>query len=521
MKRRSWAVVLLVLGISGSAAGVGEDEAIRLTLEECLVLAIRNNLGVAVALRAPEIAASGLALAKERFMPALSFGLGFTRDILPSSSWFDGTDRLDQDSRVISAGVRQTLTTGGDLALEFSTAKSNTNERALTVNPSYRSLLRLSFRQPLLKDSGSRAARYEIIVAGQGLDIGRQEAWESLQDTVYAAEVAYWDLVFARDDLKIKQESLRLAQDLQERNRKAVEAETMAPVNILNARVQVAAREADVLRAEAGVGNAEDQLKRVINLAAEHKASDSLRIIPQGTPAAAEREEITLDEALAVALRNRPDIEALRIGIRTGEARVGYARNQTRPDLSLAGSLSSPGLSGTSLIYAADDPFGEPISRLPGGRWGSLKEAFGFKYATLSFGITLDLPVGEVTSRAAYAQARIELEKRTLELRNLEQEVLTRVKIALRDTVTNRRRIQALKTARELAEEQLGAEEEKLKAGYSTTYFVLQYQSELSIQRSHELEAMIEYRQSLARLKRELGTNLAEHNIRIDRLPTE
>lgn len=520
MKGRFWAAMLLALGMSGSVGAIEGDEAVRLTLEECLAMAIRNNLGVAVALREPEIAARGVAMAKEKFLPVLSFGQGFSREIQPSSSWFDGSDRLDLTSRVTSAGVRQYLATGGDLALEFSAARTDTNERALTVNPSYRSLLRLTFRQPLLKDFGPRAARQEIVIAGYSLDISRQEAWKSLQDTVYGAEEAFWNLVFALEDLKIKQESLRLAQNLLERNRKAVEAETMAPVNVLNARVQVASREAEILKVEAGAGNAEDELKRVINLAAENQAADSLHIITQGTPAGEER-EVTLDEAMAVALRNRPDLEALRIGIRTEEARVGYARNQTRPGLSLIGSLSSPGLSGTTLIYPAEDPFSDPINRIPGGRLGSLKDVFGFKYANVSFGFTLDLPVGDLTSRAAYAQARIELEQRTLELKDLEQEVLTEIKIALRETVTNRRRIQALKTARELAEEQLRAEEEKLRAGYSTTYFVLQYQSELSIQRSLELEAMIAYRLSLARLKRELGTYLAENNIRIDRTPME
>jgi outer membrane protein TolC len=189
--------------------------------------------------------------------------------------------------------------------------------------------------------------------------------------------------------------------------------------------------------------------------------------------------------------------------------------NQTLPDLSLSASLWSPGVSGTRLIYPPSDPFGDPISQVPGGRSDSLKDVFGFKFRNVSFGLTLNIPLSNFLSRAAYAQAQVNLEQTSLELKNLEQVVLTEIKIALREAEMNQKRIQALKTARELALKQLEAEEEKLRAGYSTSYFVLQYQSELSLQQSQELAAMIEYRLSLAGLSRALGISLLENNIRI------
>jgi len=158
---------------------------------------------------------------------------------------------------------------------------------------------------------------------------------------------------------------------------------------------------------------------------------------------------------MAVALQNRPDLEALRIGIRTGEFNVSYARNQALPNLSFTASLWSPGVSGTRLIYPASDPFGDPIGRIPGGRSDSLKDVFGFKLKNVSFGFTLDIPVSDLASRAALAQAKVDLDQRALEFKNLEQEVLTKIKIALRETEMNFKRIHALKRARELAQKQL------------------------------------------------------------------
>ena len=285
-------------------------------------------------------------------------------------------------------------------------------------------------------------------------------------------------------------------------------------MNVLNAEIQVASREADILKAEAEVQNAEDELKLVINLPAENKEADLLRD-RSGRGNCRGDNGLPLEEAMAVALQNRPDLQALRIGVRSAEFDVSLARNQTLPGLNLTASLWSPGISGTRLVYPESDPFGDPIERIPGGRSDSLKDVFGFKFVNISIGLSLDMPLGNFLSRAAVARARVGLEQKTLEAKKLEQEIQTRVKIALRDVGMNFERIQTLKRASALAQKQLEAEEEKLKAGYSTSYFVLQYQSELSLQRSQELAAMVEYRLALAGLSRELGTSLAERNIRV------
>ena len=510
--------VFLIFGCLCLASGEGQEKSITLILDDCIVMAMRHNLGVAIEVLNPAAATQAVAQAREKFLPAFSFSHERSGEHQAVFSWFDAADQVDQTYSVSTAAVRQALPTGGDLSVEFSTSKYDTNERALTINPSYRSSLRFDFKQPLLKDFGPQAARSEIIIARISLDMMNKDLDKTLQDTVYRVEEAYWSLVLSVEDLKIKQSSLRLAQDLLERNRKAAKAGTLASVNVLNAETQVAAREADILKAEAAVRNAEDELKLVINLQAENKEADVLRILP-GEEIAPVKKDVSLEEAMAVALQHRPDLQALRIGVRAGEFDVSLARNQALPGLNLTASLWSPGISGTRLIYPESDPFGDPIERIPGGRSDSLKDVFGFKFVNVSVGVSLDVPVGNLLSPAAVARARVGLDRKILEAKKLEQEIQTRVKIALRDVGMNYERIQTLKRASALAQKQLDAEEEKLKAGYSTSYFVLQYQTELSLQRSQELAAMIEYRLALAGLSRELGTSLAERNIRIGETP--
>jgi outer membrane protein TolC len=72
--------------------------------------------------------------------------------------------------------------------------------------------------------------------------------------------------------------------------------------------------------------------------------------------------------------------------------------------------------------------------------------------------------------------------------------------------------------ARELAEKKLLAEEEKLKVGLSTNFFVLTYQRDLSNARIAELRSIVDYVISVASLEKATGTNLKSRNISIDQV---
>ena len=209
-------------------------------------------------------------------------------------------------------------------------------------------------------------------------------------------------------------------------------------------------------------------------------------------------------------------LKSLKIDLRTQDLNLGYAKNQLLPRLDLTASYYSPGISGDRIIYLDDNPLtGVIIGVVPGPAKNARSDAFNFKYKNWSVGLTLDIPLNAMFSRASVAQAKLNLEQAMLRLKNQEQMIYLEIRNGVRSVETNYQRVQSYRVARELAEKKLQAEEEKLKAGYSTSYFVLQYQSELSLQQSQELEAMIEYRFALAKLSRALGISLVENNIRI------
>jgi outer membrane protein TolC len=503
----SFFIVSLI--ISNSFA---QQKAKELTLEECILQAVKNNLGLAVEVLNPEIADLNLSQAEEKFLPSLSFNYNRQETNSASYSWIDSATQVKSSYDDYSAQVSQLIPTGGSLSVSLETYISDTNRSLLLINPVYSSTLGFSFVQPLLKDFGFQTSRREIRIADNNREISKNDLKSALLDTIYNVEEAYWSLVYSIESLKVKKQSLDLAQDTLSKTKKEVEIGTMAPKEILSAQAEVASRQADILEAQALVKNYVDLLKTLINLPEGEGIED---IIPVDQPGF-EKKEISLDEAFRTAAENRPDLKKLRISLKNTEIDRSYAKNQLLPSLDLRANYWSPGLSGDRILYLNDDIFtGVVVGTVPGKISDSLKDALNFKYKNWSIYFTLEIPFNTFLSRAAYARAKVEVKQAELRLKQQEQQAFLEIKTAVRAVETDYQRVQAYKVARELAEQKLAAEESKLRAGLSSNYFVLQYQRDLALARSSELKSIIDYNLSLSRLDKALGITLEKKNIKI------
>lgn len=511
-KQRIGMILFLTLFIITSSLAQQDEKTLSLSLEDCILKAMKNNIGVAIEVLNPELSDLGITLAGEKFLPSLSFSYNKRDTVRTSASFLESSDLVSTVRGSYTTDISQLIPTGGTFSIAIDGYKSETSQRLQTINPSYSTTLTFSFNQPLLRNFGFKINRREIIIARNNLDISESQLQRVLQETVYNVEEAYWNLISSIENLKVRQQSLQLAQELLEKNKRAVEVGTLAQIEILSAQSAVASRQADILQAQATVKDNEDRLKILLNITAEGIPED-VNIVPADKPALEER-KVTLDEALRTAMANRPDLKGTRLGIKNQEMNLRFAKNQLLPNLSFSASYWSPGLSGTQYLYDPNNPFGAPIGVVEHGASDAWKDTFNFKYENWSAGLTLDIPLNSVFSRASYAQAKVNLEQSQLRLKDAEQQIFLEVKSAVRAVQTNYERVQAYKAARELAERTLEAEEEKFKVGISTPYFVLQYQTELTTAQTNELAAIIDYNLSLARLRRAMGVNLTEKNIK-------
>jgi outer membrane protein TolC len=488
---------------------------LELSLEDCVIRALKDNLGVAIQVLGPQISSEALSQAQEKFFPTLSMSVRTQKTENAAFSYLDspGESTISQAQNFNFLSVTQSLPTGGTLSLGFTGSRNTANTRGITINPRYGTTLSFSLSQPLLRNFGPKISRQGILIANNNLGVSEEALRSTLMSTVYNVENAYWNLVYSIANLDVRQQSLKLAQDLLEKNQRSVEIGTLAPMEILSAQAEVATREADLIQAETQIKSNEDQLKLLLNITGEEdKAVASL--VPKDKATYAPR-EVNLDEAIAAAIQNRSELKIAQLGLKTDHLNLSYAKNQVLPDLSLSAGYSSPGIDGTRIFYVGD-PLDNVIDyTVPGGIGGAFKQTAKFQYPNWNLGLTLNLPLANVFSRAALAQAKLSLRQDMLDLENQKDQIYVEVKNAVRAVESNYKRIVAYTKARELAEQKLAAEEEKLRVGMSTNYMVLSYQRDLATARISELNAIVSYQVSIAALERSEGTNLSAMNIKL------
>jgi outer membrane protein len=508
-------LILLWPALSWTQEQEKTEQVLSLTLEDTILRTLKNNYGVAIQILSPEIASYSVARAKEIFLPTLGFGFNDRSQQSASYSWLEQVGRTVADYSDYDASVSQLIPFGGTLTASWIGYKNQSNARFQTVNPRYGSTLRFDFRQPLLRDFGDKTTRHEILISQNDYEKSGTDLEKTMSDIVYAVEEAYWNLAYSLENLKVRQQSLKLAQDLLAKNQRAVEVGTLAPIEILSAQAEVATREADILSADTEVKNNEDRLRTIINLP-EEEMRLALPVRPADKPKFEER-QINVDEALLTAMQNRPELKSLKIDLSTENLNWGFAKNQLLPRLDLTASYYSPGVSGDQILYLNNDPLtGVIVGKIPGSPSDALNDSFAFKYNNWALGLTLDIPLNTVFSRASVAQAKLNLDQATLRLKNQEQIIYLEIRNGVRSVESNYKRVQSYRVARELAEKKLQAEEEKLKVGLSTNYFVLTYQRDLSDARIAELRSIVDYVISVASLEKATGTNLKNKGISVE-----
>jgi len=489
-------------------------EVLNLSLEECIMKAMKNNLSIAVEVLNPELAKHSIKKAKETFLPQFELKFGNDHQESPPNSWIQGETTITSRMADYGVSVVQQIPTGGNFSLSLSSYKSDTNESFQLINPRFGSEIRLDFTQPLLKNFGPKVSRREILLAENYLEISDIELQNTLLDTIYSVQEAYWGLVYSIENLKVKQQSLQLARDLVAKNKKEVQFGQLAPIEILNAEAVVAEREADLLQAEALIIRTEEGLKVLINIAAEGDPRQK-KIVPQDRPDFTVA-QVSLEEALKQAFDRRPDLKVVQKTIETRELKLSVARNQMLPSLDLKFSYWSPGIGGDLLIYKNNDPFtGIVVGTQKGGAGQSLSDALKLLYNNWNVGLTLSIPLSSFLTKADFAYAQTDLNQSQIKLKDLEQQVSLDVSDAVRTVETNAKRVGAYRVARELAEKTLEAEVKKLQVGRSTNYFVLDYQDKLANARSNEVKAKIDYLLSVAKLDKATGASLEKRNIKV------
>jgi outer membrane protein TolC len=466
-----------------------------LSLDDAVRLALEQNLTLQVQRLDPQLQTLTIEQVKTAWTPIVSSTISNQSATNPINSFFSGaSDQLTQDRFNLSVQADQDLPWGGAYNVQWTNLRGKTNSVFDSPNPAVSANLLGRYTQPFLRNFKIDATRQQLLIAKKNREMTDVQLKQQVLVTIRAVKSAYWDLAYAHGNLKVQQQSLELARESLRNNKSRVGIGTMAPIDIIEAEAEVARNEEAVILAEAQITRSEDQLRQLIF---DPKVTDvwNTRLELTDQPAF-EAQDVDVDGAVRTALERRTDIANMRKTLEASDINIRYFKNQTLPDLNLQAGYGVTGQGGT--LYDFSDtfppvptsvvniPYNEVLSRMVSN-----------DFHNWSLAVTVGYPIGKSSAESALARARVSYSQTELELRSLQQLVTMQVREAARTLNTNRKRVEATRASRSLAERRLEAEQKKFQAGMSTNFQVIQAQRDLAAARNAELQSILDYNRSI------------------------
>ena len=455
-----------------------------LTLEECIARALEKNFALKVETFSTDIARESLNVAKAAFEP--TFTASLQRFVTEDAPEVGGRRSDVSDARV---GVEQFLPTGALVNLSASVDRSEGNFSTNAFNPVYNSDVALVVTQPLLRGAGTAFNRSQIERTKLGIEIARLNFKASVLQVVRDTEAAYYNLVFARENLVVKRHSLGLAERLFEENKTRKLTGVATDLDVLSAEVGIANAENSVVIAEAGVRNRQDDLLALIGQFEFDSELGTVALLPHQEPSP------SFDLSYKLARENQPDYLATQTSIKQLELDAANAKNASRPTLNLGGSVGYNGVDRSYSGAIGDVPNGEAHS------WG--------------LDLSLAVPWGLHADRARYRSALASLRQQETRLQSIDQSLLVQVRSSVRAVETSLQSVEINEKATELATRQYELELARFKAGLSTSRQVIEVQDDLENARVNQLLAQVALRIAFANLHQVESSSLEKYRISI------
>jgi outer membrane protein TolC len=477
-----------------------------LSADDAVKRALERNLDIQVQRLEPQLLDYQVASLWATYRPTLTSSL-FTQGQtnLPADQLQGGVgasaNQIINDTAQWNAGMQQNLRWGGGNAVvNFNNTRLETTQSTALRNPSYTSFFQAQYTQPLLRNFRIDQNRSTLMIQTLQAQITDLNLRSTLTITEAAVRNAYWDLVFAIDNVEAARRNLELSSKLVQDNKAKVEIGTMAPIDVVQAQAEEATRRQALVTAQATRRTNELALKRLIVSGTDDdlwSATIEPTDRPETTP-----EPVDLEGAVRNALTNRVDLMVAKRGLEQNEIGLRNLRNATLPALDLIGLYNLQGRGGTLIQREPGNIGGGIIGTIPGGYFDALRSLGGWSAPTWSVRLNLSYPLGQSTQEANYARAKVQVTQTQAQVKQAELIIATEVTNAALNVQNNLEAVQASSVARELSEQRLQAAQSKFEVGMATNFEVVQAQRDLADSRSLELRNILNYRKAIVDFQR-------------------
>ena len=429
-----------------------------------------------------------------------------------------------------------------DFGTSFSFSWNNTRASSTAANffnPYVQSALLVGFQQQLLAGAGRFVNRRNITIAENNRKIADLAFAQQAITTVTNTITAYWELVYARENVGVQQKAVTVAEKLYNDNKKQLEIGTMAPLDVTRAESELATDRQNLIVAQ--TTQLQDELVVKNYISKDPMASNliNVEIIPTDKPESpAAIEAASFEDAAKEAFQKRPDLQEQYYNLKNADVDVRATKNALLPTATLGAQYGSFGLAGNSnsLNTVISGSSGVPIvdangAPVPGlfipntsnliagthqsGFGTAQSQVFHSQFPDFAVQLTFNLPLRNRAAQADNIHAQLLKRQFEAQVQQVKNNALLDVRNTTIALEQGRAQVEAASKARELQQQTFDAEQKKYQLGASTVYNVILTQRDLITAQGTELRALANLAEAKASYERALGRTLDVNNVTI------
>ncbi len=492
------------------------ENAIKMTLEECVALALRRNVNIETAYIdrvlqkfnlvtnttyyfIPNVTISGEL--KHAYNDTLNTSHTDTTDSISGYSFNRSKDystSLNGGPTIngnVPGGATYTLSWGGTTNSQdaysrtFGGGSSQSQDIGWdpTKSSTLQSDLTLSFSQPLLKGFGYD---YSMATSRQA-NISDKINLLNLKSTIISELTqtisAYRSLLEAKWSLAIAKESLERSENNLKVAKVKVKLGKLASMDLVQYESNVASQEISLESARSTYFSAQLELLRLLDLKPDTVIEPVEKLAINSLP-------LEYDKCEELLLENSPSYLSAKLDLLNSEIDLMIARRDRLWELDLTGSTSLTGSSTDT-----DTPLTNTTTLADG------------RQLQWSLGLSLSFPLfgsSERNLRQAVLSAQAALYKARIQFRKDKEDLLSELKEKLTTISISGKQLETARRSTKLAQQKLQVEQTKLNYGLSSSFNVLSYEDDLVSAQETELSTRITYLNYLSSLDQFLGTTL-------------
>src|SRR5882757_2651429 len=368
------------------------DGKLELSMQEAVELALENSMDIVVQRYNPWFADTGILKAESGGFggttPGAAFGgssannplLNFDplitttlsvddRNVPVNNPLISGTgtgtsslSRLTLHTSTFNTQYAQGFTTGTTFFTAWNNTRSSSTSAANLFNPSVQSTIFAGFSQQLLNGFGRSVNTRNIRIAKNNRKIADWAFTQQAITTITNTIAAYWELVFARENVKVQQQAVTVAEKLSNDNKKQLEIGTMAPLDVTRSESELATDRQNLVVAQTVQLQDQQVLKNAISKNPLAPNFVNVEIITTDSPSLPETIEApTFEEAVKEAFAKRPELQEEALNLLNGEIDLKATRNALLPTATLTAQYSSVGLAGNQRSFTSATVAGAPV----------------------------------------------------------------------------------------------------------------------------------------------------------------